>query len=432
MKIRSMGPMLCATLIMLSACGGNNTSPSNNQAAATATPLGVNTATDTPVASEATSTPTETVASTETTTDTKDANNSNSVSPITTTVPVTNGATGTGTNAEMRGVVRASELLDYGVENFKGENLGKIKDAIVALPDGCIAYMVLSFGGVLGLGDNQYLIPWRAVSINPNTSRLLLNIDQNRLTNAPVFDTNNLPDFNSPTWDDDVSAYWHDVTLLNNATSTTMTDTGALTDTTSLITSTGDITNSTMLTGSMMSNSSGDTGMMPCNINAAGASGSYHTDNTSSSTTGTTGTATTTGMTNTAGMSDTSGLTGTNGTGGEMQVAGLRALRLSDLLNYEVHNAKGDKLGSLEDIMIDWRSDRIAYPILSFGGFLGLGGKWFPIPLNAVTLDAAQQRFIFDVDEARLERAPGFSPNELPDTANPNWDEQILNYWQTH
>ncbi len=140
----------------------------------------------------------------------------------------------------------------------------------------------------------------------------------------------------------------------------------------------------------------------------------------------------TAGISDTTGLTGTTGMSGTNGTGGEMQVAGPRALRLSDLLNYEVHNATGDKLGSIEDIMIDWRSDRLAYPILSFGGFLGLGDKWFPIPLGAVTLDAAQQRFIFDVDEARLEQAPGFSPNELPDTANPNWDEQILNYWQTH
>ena len=128
-------------------------------------------------------------------------------------------------------------------------------------------------------------------------------------------------------------------------------------------------------------------------------------------------------------MTDTTAMTDTTSASGELTVAGMSAIRLSDLLGYDVRNSQGEDLGSIEDIMVDWHSDRIAYTILSFGGFLGLGDKWFPIPLSSLTLGPAQQRFIFDVDEARLEAAPGFNPNELPDTADLGWDVDIRNYW---
>jgi sporulation protein YlmC with PRC-barrel domain len=78
-----------------------------------------------------------------------------------------------------------------------------------------------------------------------------------------------------------------------------------------------------------------------------------------------------------------------------------------------VVNTVGDDLGKIEAIMLDVASGRIAYAVLSFGGFLGMGTKLFAIPWSALTLDAAQRRFVLDATKERLESAPGFRQGPL-------------------
>src|SRR5512135_141884 len=80
----------------------------------------------------------------------------------------------------------------------------------------------------------------------------------------------------------------------------------------------------------------------------------------------------------------------------------------STLTGDSVVNAKGEDLGSIEDIMIHIDSGRIAYAVLSFGGFLGMGDKLFAIPWEALTLDEDNHQFILDIDKDKLENAPGF------------------------
>jgi hypothetical protein len=58
--------------------------------------------------------------------------------------------------------------------------------------------------------------------------------------------------------------------------------------------------------------------------------------------------------------------------------------------------------------MIDLENGRIAYAVLSFGGFLGMGDKLFAIPWNTLTVDTVEKRFVLDVDKKKLELAPGF------------------------
>src|SRR4029450_13729436 len=62
-----------------------------------------------------------------------------------------------------------------------------------------------------------------------------------------------------------------------------------------------------------------------------------------------------------------------------------------------VVNSAGEDLGKIEDIMLDVTAGRIAYAVLSFGGFLGKGDKLFAIPWSALTLDAAEQRVILNI-----------------------------------
>ena len=58
--------------------------------------------------------------------------------------------------------------------------------------------------------------------------------------------------------------------------------------------------------------------------------------------------------------------------------------------------------------MLDVPSGRVAYAVLSFGGFLGMGEKLFVVPWSALTLDTVNKRFVLDVTKERLKDAPGF------------------------
>jgi sporulation protein YlmC with PRC-barrel domain len=78
----------------------------------------------------------------------------------------------------------------------------------------------------------------------------------------------------------------------------------------------------------------------------------------------------------------------------------------SSLKGGRVVNYKGEDLGKIEEIMIDLDRARVAYAVLSFGGFLGLGDKLFAIPWQAITGDTIKKQLILNVDKALLEKAP--------------------------
>ena len=102
-----------------------------------------------------------------------------------------------------------------------------------------------------------------------------------------------------------------------------------------------------------------------------------------------------------------------------------RVLSVSTLTGDPVYNSAGEKLGSLEDIVIDVNSGRIAYAVLSFGGILGIGDKLFAIPWNALQIDADNRRLLFDVPKEKLELAPGFDKNNWPDMGSEAWNQQM-------
>jgi sporulation protein YlmC with PRC-barrel domain len=95
----------------------------------------------------------------------------------------------------------------------------------------------------------------------------------------------------------------------------------------------------------------------------------------------------------------------------------------------DVVNAAGEDLGKIEAIMLDVASGRIAYAVLSFGGFLGMGTKFFAIPWAALTLDAVEKRFALDVPVEKLENAEGFDKDHWPSMADPVWATRLHSYY---
>lgn len=101
------------------------------------------------------------------------------------------------------------------------------------------------------------------------------------------------------------------------------------------------------------------------------------------------------------------------------------------LIGNDVYNLKDEDLGDIKEIMLDMRTGRVSYAVLSFGGFLGMGDKLFAVPWNALTLDTVNKRFTLNVEKDRLESAPGFDQDAWPNMADATWAKTIHDYYGT-
>lgn len=107
-----------------------------------------------------------------------------------------------------------------------------------------------------------------------------------------------------------------------------------------------------------------------------------------------------------------------------------RVLSASTLKDEKVVNLAGENLGKIEDYMIDLNNGRIAFCVLSFGGFLGMGDRLFAVPWSALTLDTENKRFILNVDKERLKKAPGFDKDSWPDMTSPDFGTSVYSFYR--
>ena len=94
-----------------------------------------------------------------------------------------------------------------------------------------------------------------------------------------------------------------------------------------------------------------------------------------------------------------------------------------------VYNSQGDRLGSVFNFMVNKRSGQVAYANLSFGGFLGIGERYFPLPWKALTYDTRMGGFVVDIDKSRLEAAPSYTRAQEPDWTDPVYGRRINDYY---
>jgi PRC-barrel domain protein len=115
------------------------------------------------------------------------------------------------------GATRAQGLFSIGVKksiigmrvmNNQRDDLGRIEDIVVDTRDSRVNYAILSFGGVLGVGDKHFAIPWQALVFDLSEKVAVLNIDRDRLANAPGFDRENWPDVTDAGWASSVNDYY--------------------------------------------------------------------------------------------------------------------------------------------------------------------------------------------------------------------------------
>jgi sporulation protein YlmC with PRC-barrel domain len=99
------------------------------------------------------------------------------------------------------------------------------------------------------------------------------------------------------------------------------------------------------------------------------------------------------------------------------------------LIGNDVVNSKNENLGDIKEIMLDMRTGQVSYAVLAFGGFLTLGEKLFAVPWSALKLDTTNKCFVLDVDQERLENAPGFDSDMWPNMADATWQKGINDFY---
>lgn len=101
------------------------------------------------------------------------------------------------------------------------------------------------------------------------------------------------------------------------------------------------------------------------------------------------------------------------------------------LIGDDVVNGNDESLGDIKEIMLDMGTGQVAYAVLAFGGFLGMGEKLFAVPWQALHLDTVNKRFVLNIDKERLKTAPGFNPDAWPDMSDITWSNQIHSFYGT-
>ena len=94
-----------------------------------------------------------------------------------------------------------------------------------------------------------------------------------------------------------------------------------------------------------------------------------------------------------------------------------------------VMNTAGEKLGSIEDVMIDKRSGKVAYAVMSFGGFLGIGHKHHPLPWSVLKYDTNLSGYVVNLDKQMLEKAPAYDTDAPVDLADQEYGRKLHDYY---
>jgi len=94
-----------------------------------------------------------------------------------------------------------------------------------------------------------------------------------------------------------------------------------------------------------------------------------------------------------------------------------------------VYNGQGESLGSIYDVMIDKQSGKVAYAVMSFGGFLGIGEDYHPLPWSVLTYDTQQGGYVVDLDKDTLEGAPRYAESDAGRWDDPEYTTGIDDYY---
>jgi len=104
-------------------------------------------------------------------------------------------------------------------------------------------------------------------------------------------------------------------------------------------------------------------------------------------------------------------------------------VKASSIIGTKVVSTDADSLGNIKEVVIDPRTGKVAYVVVSFGGFLTMGEKLFAIPFSAFEYNVINNEYIIDLPKNRLENAPGFDADHWPTMSDEQWNRDVYNYY---
>jgi sporulation protein YlmC with PRC-barrel domain len=110
-----------------------------------------------------------------------------------------------GPGPEMMG---ADTLVGNDVYNQESQDLGDIKEIMLDMRSGQVCYAVLSFGGFLGMGKKLFAVPWNALTLDTENKRFVLNVEKDRLKDAPGFEKDHWPNMADQSWAKEIHSYY--------------------------------------------------------------------------------------------------------------------------------------------------------------------------------------------------------------------------------
>ena len=106
------------------------------------------------------------------------------------------------------------------------------------------------------------------------------------------------------------------------------------------------------------------------------------------------------------------------------------AIRGKKVIGTTVKNAAGETLGHVEDVVLDKQSNNIMFAVLSFGGFLGIGEKYHPIPWSQLDYDPAQDAYVVSFTKDQLKSAPADTIEELTKNDGRLYRDRSFDYYK--
>lgn len=106
-----------------------------------------------------------------------------------------------------------------------------------------------------------------------------------------------------------------------------------------------------------------------------------------------------------------------------------RILSSSTITGKNVQNLEGENIGDIKELMIDPQNGEVAYAVLSFGGFMGIGSKYFAVPIQTLRFGDKDDSIVMDIDKKVLENAPSFDKDNWPKTANPEFMTSVYSHY---
>lgn len=287
------------------------------------------------------------------------------------------------------GTVRASTLIGTNVYNRQDKQLGEIKDIVLDRDGRKIGYVVLSYGGLLGMGDKLFAVPRDMIHRTGAQDRAYVELDEQTLKSAPGFDKSKWPTAANADYYRQLDDYYH-------RTGRSAEPAGAKINEPMKSDTTVKEKDLTVKHDSTMKSD----GTMEHDV-------TVKTDKTEIPA---------------RPAADQMGTVD-----GNLQWD----RRASELIGSKVENSSGANLGKINDLVLDWNKGEVRYAVLSYGGLLGMGDKLFAVPIDSFHSQGDKRELILDVPQDQLKNAPGFDQNHWPNMADPQWSKSVDEHYKT-